>query len=47
VTHALLSQAIETQCTTQAYQTTIDYTQVELADTIKKTLRLLRLFSFS
>jgi cancer susceptibility candidate protein 1 len=47
VTHALLSQAIESQCSVQAYQTTIDYTQVEFADTLKKTLRLLRLFSFS
>lgn len=35
VTHALLSQAIESQCTTQAYQTSIDYTQVEFADTLK------------
>lgn len=47
VTHALLSQAIESQCSPQAYQTSIDYTQVEFTDTVKKTLRLLRLFSFS
>jgi len=46
-THGLFSQAIESQCTLQAYQTSIDYTEVEFADTLKKTLRLLRLFSFS
>lgn len=47
VTHGLLAQSIESQCSLQAYQTCIDYTQVELVNTLKKTLRLLRLFSFS
>lgn len=47
VTHCLLSQSIETQCSPLALSTCIDYTQVEFADTLKKTLRLLRLFSFS
>ena len=47
VTRGLLSQAIESQCSLQAYQTSIDYTQVELANTVKQMLRLLRLFQFS
>jgi cancer susceptibility candidate protein 1 len=47
LTHSLLSQAIESQASTQAYQTSIDYSRVEFNDTIKKTLRLLRLLSFS
>jgi len=47
VTRGLLAQAIESQCSEQATQTSLDYTHVELADTVKKTLRLLRLFQFS
>lgn len=47
VCHGLMAQAIESQCTPQAHTTTLDYNFVELTDTVKKTLRLLRLFSFS
>jgi cancer susceptibility candidate protein 1 len=47
VTHCLLSQAIVGHSSDIAQCTTIDYTKVEFVDTMKKTLRLLKLFSFS
>ena len=47
-THCLLTQAIGNEvCSEQAYLTAQDYTPIEFIDTMKKTLRLLRLLSFS
>ena len=48
VTHGLLSQACEPpRCSESAYLRSQDLTYIEFADTMKRALRLLRLFSFS
>lgn len=46
-THATLSQATQGLCTDQAFTTSGEVTYIEFTDTVKKTLRLLRLFAFS
>lgn len=47
-THALFEQAIAApHASEQAHSTCRDYSYIEFADTLVKTLRLLRLFSFS
>jgi hypothetical protein len=47
VYHALMAQTVESQCSPQVHETALDYNFVELNETVKKTLRLLRLFAFS
>lgn len=48
VTHAILSQACNPPYTSEeASSITKDLTNIEFTDTMKKTLRLMRLFSFS
>ena len=48
VTHAMLSQACAMpHCSEAAYTICKDLTFIEFTETVKKTLRLLRLFSFS
>jgi len=48
VTHGLLSQACEPPfCSDAAYTRSQDLSNVEFTDTLKRSLRLLRLFSFS
>lgn len=46
-THATLQQATQGLCTPQATSTSGVVTYIEFTDTVKKTLRLLRLFAFS
>ena len=46
-THATLTQACQTVCSPQAIITSSEVTYIEFTDTVKKTLRLLRLFAFS
>lgn len=46
-THATLTQATQGLCTDQAHTTSGEVTYIEFTDTVKKTLRLLRLFAFS
>lgn len=46
-THATLTQACTGVCTPQAVTTSSEVTYIEFTDTVKKTLRLLRLFAFS
>jgi hypothetical protein len=45
--HALMAHTIQSQCSEKAYLTSTDYNYVELNETVKKTLRLMRLFAFS
>lgn len=48
LTHSLLSQSIVPPfCSDQAHAITTDFTEVEFINTVKQTLRLIRLFSFS
>ena len=48
VTNAILSQACEPPfCSEEASAISKDLTNIEFTDTMKKTLRLMRLFSFS
>lgn len=48
-THAMFEQtiAVSKNATEQAHPTCRDYSYIEFSDTVVKTLRLLRLFSFS
>ena len=46
-THATLKLASTGLCTEQATTTSGEVTYIEFTDTVKKTLRLLRLFAFS
>lgn len=46
-THGLLTQACESVCSDTATMMAKDLTYIEFTDTVKRTLRLLRLFSFS
>ena len=46
-THATLTQACVGVCSPQALTTAGEVTYIEFTDTVKKTLRLLRLFAFS
>lgn len=48
LTHAMFAQAIAPpMCTEEAHAIVQDYTYIEFIDTVKKTLRLTRLLSFS
>lgn len=48
LTHGLLSQACEfPSCSMEAYMKSKDLQHISFTDTVKKTLRLMRLFSFS
>lgn len=48
MTHGLLSQACEPpNCSMDAWMKSKDFQYMEFTDTVKKTLRLLRLFAFS
>ena len=48
LTHGLLSQACEApSCSDEAYMKSKDLQYISFTDTVKKTLRLMRLFSFS
>ena len=46
-THATLKLATVGLCTEQATTTCGEVTYIEFTDTVKKTLRLMRLFAFS
>jgi len=48
-THSLFEQAIAVSenASEEAHHTCRDYSHIEFSDTVVKTLRLLRLFSFS